>query len=56
MWGPSSSFINNWWRTVIFEGEIVGIVPREAASEEKIGLMMTGGLRLNRPEKEAAGQ
>ena len=41
---------------VIFEGEIVGIVPREAASEEKIGLMMTGGLRLNRPEKEAAGQ
>lgn len=41
---------------VIFEGEIVGIIPREAASEEKIGLMMTGGLRLNGPDKEASGQ
>ncbi len=30
---------------VIYEGEIVGEMPREEASEEKLGLMMTGGLR-----------
>ncbi len=32
---------------VIYEGEIVGVLPREEASEEKLGLMMTGGLRLD---------
>lgn len=31
---------------VIYEGEIVGILPREAATEEQLGLMMTGGLRF----------
>nr|WP_132017263.1 ABC transporter ATP-binding protein [Hydrogenispora ethanolica] len=32
---------------VIYEGEIVGVIRREEATEEKLGLMMTGGLRLN---------
>ena len=32
---------------VIYEGEIVGVLSREEASEEKLGLMMTGGLRLD---------
>ena len=31
---------------VIYEGAIVGILPREAATEEQLGLMMTGGLRF----------
>ncbi len=29
---------------VIYEGEIVAILPREEATEEELGLMMTGGL------------
>jgi ABC-type uncharacterized transport system ATPase subunit len=32
---------------VIYEGEIVGILSREAANEENLGLMMTGSMRLS---------
>lgn len=35
---------------VLYEGEIVGCLPREAASEETLGLMMTGSLRLDGKE------
>jgi simple sugar transport system ATP-binding protein len=31
---------------VMYEGEIVGVLPRESATEEQLGLMMTGGLRM----------
>jgi general nucleoside transport system ATP-binding protein len=37
---------------VMYEGEIVGVLPRESANEEQIGLMMTGGLRM---ESESGG-
>lgn len=33
---------------VIYEGELVGVLPRADATEERIGLMMTGCLRLSR--------
>ncbi len=33
---------------VIYEGELVGVLPRADGTEERIGLMMTGCLRLSR--------
>jgi ABC-type uncharacterized transport system ATPase subunit len=35
---------------VIYEGEIVGVLPRSMASEENLGLMMTGSMRLSGKE------
>lgn len=35
---------------VIYEGEIVGCLPRAKANEELLGLMMTGSMRLNGKE------
>ncbi|HYH04104.1 MAG TPA: ABC transporter ATP-binding protein [Bacillota bacterium] len=35
---------------VLYEGEIVGCLAREDATEENLGLMMTGSLRLNGKE------
>jgi ABC-type uncharacterized transport system ATPase subunit len=38
---------------VLYEGEIMGILPRAVASEETLGLMMTGALRCDTPQQEA---
>lgn len=40
---------------VIYEGEIMGVLSREEATEEKLGLMMAGGTTLNKLQKEGAG-
>ncbi|HEY8463496.1 MAG TPA: ABC transporter ATP-binding protein [Bacillota bacterium] len=39
---------------VLYEGEIVGCLSREEASEETLGLMMTGSMRLNGKEAVTA--
>lgn len=41
---------------VIYEGEIMGILSRAEATEETLGLMMTGGLTLQNKAKEATGR
>ncbi len=35
---------------VIYEGELMGILPRAEATEETLGMMMTGSLRLKKKE------
>lgn len=39
---------------VIYEGEIMGVLAREDATEEKLGLMMAGGMSPLKQQKEGA--